>query len=66
MDKENNMSLRFILTAKEKQRSIALKLGISESYLSLILSGKRNPSIKVAKRISRLFHISLDTIFKER
>ena len=60
------MSLRFILTAKEKQRSIALKLGISESYLSLILSGKRNPSIKVAKRISRLFHISLDTIFKER
>ena len=59
------MSLRLILTSKEKQRSVALKLGISESYLSLILSGKRNPSIKVAKRISKLFHISLETIFKE-
>jgi transcriptional regulator with XRE-family HTH domain len=37
-----------------KQKYIAKKLGISKSYLSMILSGQRNPNPKLAKKLSEL------------
>lgn len=46
-------------------RQAAEKLKISDATLSLIETGKRKPSIKIAKRISKLFKISLDEIYKD-
>jgi len=37
-----------------KQAEIAKKLGVSKSYLSMILSGKRNCNPELAERISSL------------
>ena len=38
------------LMNKDTQRQIAEKIGISEGMVSLMFAGKRQPSIKVAKR----------------
>ncbi len=40
--------------AQESQSDIAMKFGISQAYLSQILSGKRRPSLDLAIRIERL------------
>ena len=37
-----------------KQVELAQQLGISKSYLSMILSGKRTPNTELARRISSL------------
>nr|WP_276519626.1 helix-turn-helix transcriptional regulator [Bacillus infantis] len=36
-------------------RSLAVKLGVSSPYLSQIINEKRNPSAKVAKKITEHF-----------
>ena len=38
----------------QTQEKLAEKAGISPSMLSLIISGKRRPSWKVAKRLSKI------------
>jgi transcriptional regulator with XRE-family HTH domain len=37
-----------------KQKDLAKKIGISQSFLSLIANGKANPSLVVAARIERI------------
>jgi transcriptional regulator with XRE-family HTH domain len=37
-----------------KQGELAKRLGISRTYLNGILNGKRRPSIKLAKKISKI------------
>lgn len=36
------------------------KLGISPGYLGMIIRGERNPSLQLAKKISKLSRIPLD------
>ena len=51
------------LMNKDTQRQIAEKIGISEGMVSLMFAGKRQPSIKVAKRIAKIYKLDLNTIF---
>ena len=41
------------------QRQMARLLGISESYLSEILAGRKTPSKKLARKISQMTGISI-------
>ena len=52
------------LMKQDTQRQIADKLGISEGMVSLMFAGKRQPSIKVAKRIAKIYNIDLNTIYE--
>ena len=36
---------------------VAPKLGIDPSHLSLLISGKRKPSIEIAAKIEKIFNI---------
>jgi transcriptional regulator with XRE-family HTH domain len=44
--------------------SLAEASGISRSYLCLILSGKRTPSLPVARKLAQSMDISLDDLYK--
>lgn len=48
---------------KITQKQIAVQLGISESYYSLIENGKRNLRYEHAKILSKIFNRSLEEIF---
>jgi len=52
------------LMKQDTQKQIADKLGISEPMVSLMFAGKRQPSIKVAKRIAKIYNIDLNTIYE--
>ena len=54
------------LMNKDTQRQIAEKIGVTEGMVSLIFAGKRQPSIKVAKRIAKIYNIDLNTIYEGR
>ena len=56
--------IRNELMKQDTQRQIADKLGISEPMVSLMFAGKRQPSIKVAKRIAKIYNIDLNTIYE--
>lgn len=58
--------IRNELMKQDTQRQIADKLGISEPMVSLMFAGKRQPSIKVAKRIAKIYNIDLNTIYEGR
>ena len=45
------------------QKNFAQKLGISSSYLSLIESGEREPSVALLRQISRLLDIPISVFF---
>ena len=49
-----------------KQSEIAGKLGISKSYLSMILSGQRTPSPELAKRICSQKTVNFEARFSLR
>jgi len=38
------------------QRQIAIKSGISDTFISMILAGKRRPSWQVSKRLAAVTH----------
>ena len=54
------------LMNKDTQRKMAEKIGVTEGMVSLIFAGKRQPSIKVAKRIAKIYKIDLNTIYEGR
>ena len=54
------------LMNKDTQRKMAEKIGVTEGMVSLIFAGKRQPSIKVAKRIAKIYNIDLNTIYEGR
>jgi transcriptional regulator with XRE-family HTH domain len=56
--------IRNELMKQDTQKQIADKLGISEPMVSLMFAGKRQPSIKVAKRIAKIYNIDLNTIYE--
>lgn len=47
-----------------KQREVAERLGITEGHLSLIVNGKRQPSLTLAVKISELTGISSAELLK--
>ena len=58
--------IRNALMKQDTQKQIADKLGISEPMVSLMFAGKRQPSIKVAKRIAKIYKLDLNTIYEGR
>lgn len=42
---------------------LAQKVGVGHSHMSLIMSGKRMPSLEVAKRIATQMGVSLDEFY---
>ena len=45
--------VNYLLKNRLKQKEFVKSVGISESYLSLLLRGKRTPSVPVALQIER-------------
>lgn len=44
----------------ERQSDLAADLGISESHMSNLVSGKRRPSYRIATALSRLANVPFD------
>ena len=63
----------YILAKTERDRNwdtanfsaCARYCGVSPPHISLIMCGKRAPSLAVAKRMSEFFNFSLDELFTE-
>jgi transcriptional regulator with XRE-family HTH domain len=51
------------LAAGLLQRELAEKLGISDSMLSLIEAGKRDPSVRLLKRVSSALEVPSGILF---
>jgi transcriptional regulator with XRE-family HTH domain len=47
---------------KATQKELAIRVGISQSHLSLILAGKRNPSLRVAKKLADVLGVTIDSL----
>lgn len=45
------------------QRSLSMKLNKSSAYINQIITGKRNPSGKMAKNIADVLGVDFDAIF---
>ena len=60
------MLLKDIILERGTQSDFANKIGVTEGMVSLILSGERSPSIKLARRIQRIYKIDLDTIYSRK
>ncbi len=48
------------LFAQPTQREIAKRIGVNDSYLSLLASGKRTPSMAVAAKMQRELGIPVE------
>ena len=60
------MILEYIANKNKLSKSdIAKDLDISESMVTLLFQGKRNPSIKLIKRIKNTYNISLNKIMED-
>lgn len=46
------------------QKELAKQIGISESHMSLILAGRRLPSLRVAKKMAAVLGTTVDQLFK--
>ena len=44
------------------QLQLSYKIYVSESYIALIESGKRNPSIEIVSKLADVFHVTTDYI----
>lgn len=53
---------KFLKSKGISYQEFSKKLGISPGYLGMIIRGERNPSIQLAKKISKLSRIALDKI----
>lgn len=50
---------------EKTQQEIADNLGISQKYISKLERGQRNPSMKLACKISKYYGISLKRLFPD-
>jgi transcriptional regulator with XRE-family HTH domain len=51
--------LRLLAEQKMKRRELAKRSGVSQSFLSDVLSGEGNPSLKIMKAIANALQVSL-------
>lgn len=49
----------------KNQRKLAKEVGVTESYISHIVAGRRTPSLRVAERISKVLGCSVDEFIME-
>jgi transcriptional regulator with XRE-family HTH domain len=56
----------FLDKQKRTQAWLADQLGVERSYVSLIASGKRQPSLGLALRIVAITGVPLETLLKEQ
>lgn len=47
------------------RRRLARLVGVSPSYIGLVWSGKRNPSVALVVAIAKEFEVSVDMIIQE-
>jgi len=52
-----------VLRAGYSRRAFANSIGISESTMTMLINGNRNPSPKIAKKISDKLEIKFDEVF---
>jgi transcriptional regulator with XRE-family HTH domain len=55
----------FRINAGLKQKDLAAEIGVKESYLSTIESGKKEPSLNLLKKIASALGIPLSMFFWE-
>lgn len=61
---KNVTSTRLLIAKKGwTLRTLALEIGVSHSYLSQVLGGKKNPSATFAKKLSKGINESIEDIF---
>lgn len=61
---KNSVKIRLLIAKKgESLSSFSNKIGISQGYLSQILSSKYNPSAKVAYKIAKGLGVNIEDIF---
>ena len=56
--------MEYMQTRKLSRQELAIKLNVSESYLSLYFSGKRTFGAQTALRISRITGIPIENLIK--
>lgn len=64
------MNERTILIDKRKnkgwlQEDAAIKLGVSQQFISLIEQGKRKPSLLLAKNMEKLYDTPMEELFPD-
>ena len=58
------MRIRYLRIQKKlSQEDLSLQAGVSKNYLSDLECGRRNPTLKILKRIARGLAIDLSTLF---
>lgn len=59
----NTDKIRHLMKGKDiRSKDLAAKIGISESMMSFILSGLREPSVQILVRIAKTLECSVDDI----
>ena len=59
----NTDKIRHLMKKKDiRSKDLAAKIGISESMMSFILSGLREPSVQILVRIAKTLECSVDDI----
>ena len=56
----------YMEASKRSQAEVAQELGVSPSYLSMMLSGQRRPSGDLALRIAERYRVSLVSLLRTR
>lgn len=49
---------------KWSQEELSFQSGVNKNYICELESGKRNPTLKILKKIAHAFSISLEYLFK--
>ena len=47
---------------KANQEELADKVGIGPAAMSMLVTGKRSPSVKTARKLQRALHVPLDAV----
>lgn len=55
----------FDARGKSTQVKVAVELGITQKYLSKLELGQRNPSLKVASKISKYYKQPIEVLFPD-
>lgn len=63
MDKKENLVKDLRTELNLSQNDLAVKVGVTPKYIGFIENGERNPSLQVAKKISKVLGKSIDEIF---
>lgn len=61
---KNGSSTRLLIAKKGwTLRALSMEIGVSHSYLSQVLKGRKNPSATIARKLSEGINESIEDIF---